>query len=222
MDFEQNLKFRKEKKDAASIANAKGIIKKRTKMTRLEFTMPKMGESITEGTIISWLVQEGDSFNEGDILCEVATDKVDNEVPAPGDGVMLQHLVKANDIVPVGAVIAVLELSKQVKETVTSEVKKESPEKARKKKSKPIKGQTQKAFKVNDNVFVSPLVESIAREHHISFEELARIPGTGKDARLRKSDLMDYISEGRPFKFAQAVVENNGFSIPDLKFCRNQ
>lgn len=180
--------------------------------------MPKMGESITEGTILSWLVQEGDSFSEGDILCEVATDKVDNEVPAPADGVLLQHAVKAKDVVPVGAVIAVLELSNEVKQTVTSEAKKEEPKQALPKKSKPSKTQQTTSFKVNENVFISPLVESIARKHHVSFEELARIPGTGKQGRLRKSDLMEYIAEGRPFQFAQPVVEKNGFSIPDLKF----
>ncbi|MGI9593791.1 MAG: lipoyl domain-containing protein, partial [Patiriisocius sp.] len=60
-------------------------------MTQTEFKMPKMGESITQGTILNWLVQEGESFQEGDILVEIATDKVDNEVPAPGSGVMISH-----------------------------------------------------------------------------------------------------------------------------------
>src|SRR5690606_10019345 len=80
-------------------------------MSKTEFKMPKMGESITEGTIINWLVNEGDSFNEGDILLEVATDKVDNEVPAPASGIMLEQKFKAKDVVPVAEVIAILELS---------------------------------------------------------------------------------------------------------------
>ena len=85
-------------------------------MSKTEFKMPKMGESITEGTIINWLVQEGDSFEEGDILVEVATDKVDNEVPAPSAGKMISHSVSAKDVVPVGNVIAILELSEVVSE----------------------------------------------------------------------------------------------------------
>ena len=77
----------------------------------------------------------------------------------------------------------------------------------------------QGAFNVsNSNLFFSPLIVSIAKEQHISFEELARIPLTGDEGRLRKSDLMSYIEEGRPFKYAQPVGTDNGFKIPDLKF----
>ena len=70
----------------------------------------------------------------------------------------------------------------------------------------------------NENHFYSPLVIKIAKEHHISFEELARIPSTGSDGRLRKSDVFQYIDDGRPFKFAQPVAEPKGFAIPNLKF----
>lgn len=187
-----------------------------------EFKMPKMGESITEGTIINWLVQEGDSFEEGDILVEVATDKVDNEVPAPASGTLVSHSVSAKEVVPVGAVIAILEFSGEVaseiskQETPSNEKTTESAK--RNKKQSATNSAKSKAFKVNENVFVSPLVDSMARKHHISYEELARIPGTGKDGRLRKSDVNSYLEGGRPFQFAQAVVENSGFQIPDLKF----
>jgi 2-oxoglutarate dehydrogenase E2 component (dihydrolipoamide succinyltransferase) len=182
-----------------------------------------MGESITEGTIINWLVQEGDSFEEGDILVEVATDKVDNEVPAPSAGKMISHLAKAKDVVPVGNVIAVLELSDESKNK--QEIKDRSlpngvmSEGQRgKSKSKVISSAISKSFNVNENVFISPLVDSIARKNHISYEELARIKGTGQDGRLRKSDVTNYLKEGRPFQFAQAVSEGSGFKIPDLKF----
>src|SRR5690606_26940537 len=98
------------------------------RMSKFELKMPKMGESITEGTIINWLVQEGDSFEEGDILLEVATDKVDNEVPAPVSGTITKLMFQAKDVVAVGQVIAVLEASetskslegKSKKQTVTS------------------------------------------------------------------------------------------------------
>ena len=79
-----------------------------------ELKMPKMGESITEGTIINWLINEGDSFDEGDIILEVATDKVDNEVPAPAAGTLLETKYQAKDVVKVGEVIAILEVSEEV------------------------------------------------------------------------------------------------------------
>lgn len=181
-----------------------------------------MGESITEGTIINWLINEGDSFEEGDILLEVATDKVDNEVPAPASGKMLEHKFNAKDVVPVGEVIALLELSdeKNVSKTIkNSSEKNKSQENSSVTKSKPQKPTSKPAsFKVNENIFISPLIDSMARKNHISYEELARISGTGKEGRLRKSDLLNYINEGRPFKFAQPVPEVSGFQIPDLKF----
>jgi 2-oxoglutarate dehydrogenase E2 component (dihydrolipoamide succinyltransferase) len=190
-------------------------------MSKTEFKMPKMGESITEGTIINWLVAEGDSFEEGDILLEVATDKVDNEVPTPASGKMLEHKFKAKDVVPVGEVIAILEfseekgasksISKTSEKTVSKTETSEKP-KVQKQISKPT------SFKVNENVFISPLVDAIARKNHISYEELARIGGTGKDGRLRKSDVSEYLENGRPFQFAQAVPEVSGFQVPDLKF----
>lgn len=178
--------------------------------------MPKMGESITEGTIINWVVKEGDHFEEGDILLEVGTDKVDNEVPAPAAGKMLQHKCKPKDVVAVGSVVAILELSEEGKRVVPKMEK--SPIKPPIETAKVKEKSTATSFKVNENVFVSPLVDSIARAHHISYEELARIQGTGKDKRLQKSDLMNYIAEGRPFKFAQPSSVPQGFKIPDLKF----
>jgi 2-oxoglutarate dehydrogenase E2 component (dihydrolipoamide succinyltransferase) len=188
-------------------------------MSEVQFRMPKMGESITEGKILSWLVKEGDTFEEGDILVEVATDKVDNEVPAPAAGKLLEYKAKALEVVPVGEIIAVLELSGEVKlepaPATTDAAKKPSEALSKKKSSAAV---PTASFKVNENVFISPLIESVARTHHISYEELARIPGTGKDGRLRKSDVLNYIGEGRPFQFVQPVVENSGFKVPDLKF----
>ncbi|MAM30170.1 MAG: 2-oxoglutarate dehydrogenase [Flavobacteriaceae bacterium] len=182
--------------------------------------MPKMGESITEGTIINWLVQEGESFEEGDILVEVATDKVDNEVPAPSAGTMISHKVSTKDVVPVGEVIAILELEEDAaKKNMNFEEKQTTPpqKKQAPKKEKPSASKS-KNFKVNENLFISPLVDTMARKNHISYEELARISGTGKDGRLRKSDVTAYLDEGRPFQFAQAVPEVSGFQVPDLQF----
>lgn len=204
-------------------------------MSKFDLTMPKMGESITEGTIINWLINDGDSFEEGDIILEVATDKVDNEVPAPKSGTLVKTLFKAKDVVPVGEVIAVLEVSE------TSQIKKEPVISSPSEKSHKQKTPQPKATRTpiipnlnstsssassstsisisNSNTFFSPLIQKIAKEQHISFEELARIPATGHEGRLRKSDVFNYIEDGRPYKFAQPVTQDpTAYRIPQLKF----
>lgn len=191
-------------------------------MPNVEFTMPRLGESITEAAIIKWFKSVGDTIEVDEILLEVATDKVDSEVPSTISGTIVELLYKQNEVVEIGAPIAIIDSDGAIpKSTKASKEKKKPTEtvkqtSANSKRSEPKPGA--KAFKVNENVFISPLVESIAKEHHISYEELARIPASGNDGRLRKSDVMNYIAEGRPFKFAQPVSENNGFKIPDLKF----
>lgn len=199
-------------------------------MAKSAFVLPRMGESITEGTILNWLVQEGESFDEGDILVEVATDKVDNEVPAPAAGIMISHKVAIKEVVPVGETIAILDLNEgSASGKVKTEPSKSSKQKdknalPRGEMSKAQRGRSlsnkseSRAFVVNENMFVSPLVDAMARKHHISYEELARISGTGKEGRLRKSDVSNYIEEGRPFQFAQSVTIPSGFQVPDLKF----
>lgn len=196
--------------------------------------MPKMGESITEGTIINWLIEEGDSFEEGDILLEVATDKVDNEVPAPANGTLLKTHFGPKDVVPVGEVIATLNLSA---ESDTSDAKKPEqkatknktasiPETNKRRPSTPNQNipSISNAFTVsNTNQFISPLILSIAKEHHISYEELSRIPATGKEGRLRKSDVFQYIDEGRPYKFAQPVQrDETAYRIPQLNLDKGE
>lgn len=205
-----------------------------------DFTLPKMGESITEGTILNWLVQEGESFNEGDILVEVGTDKVDNEVPAPFDGIMIKHLATAGEEVQIGVSIAQLEarvgganttttLKNQLiadkKPSSTKQVNNQTKSKSSVKDSLKLGGgkisnQVSSSY-VNEDLFVSPLVDKIARANHMSYEELARIPATGNQGRLRKSDVVNYINEGRPFQFAQAVSNEpdpTAYRIPQLKF----
>ena len=189
----------------------------------IELKMPKMGESITEGTIINWMIGEGDTFEEGDVLLEVATDKVDNEVPAPISGKLEKILFKAKDVVAVGEAIAILSVSdsdsnSETKTTLSPEKPQSSPAK---KASKP-KVASQKiaqglGVSSNTNTFFSPLIVSIAKEHHISYEELARIPATGNDGRLRKSDVFNYINDGRPFQFVQPSVQDpTAYRIPQL------
>lgn len=194
-------------------------------MSETAFKVPKMGESITEGTIINWVVQEGDSFEEGDILVEIATDKVDNEVPAPFSGVMKEHKAQANDVVAVGSEIAILEESSSDSK---SEEKSKSNLKSKEKEassipSTKVEASTKSSAKkplqktasvgIQNNTFYSPLVISIAKEHHVSFEELARIEATGNDGRLRKSDVFKYIDAGRPYQFSASTSTISGEGI---------
>lgn len=189
-----------------------------------DLLMPKMGESITEGTILNWLVAPGESFDEGDILVEVATDKVDNEVPAPCAGVMSEYLFEPNSVVAVGVAIARFEESdaKGMKHVESAAKTNDAPKQVRKvssKKQPQSQTKSTQAFTTpNTNMFISPLVDAMAREHHISYEELARISGTGNDGRLRKSDVAQYLDDGRPYQFAQPVAtpDPDAYKIPKL------
>jgi len=210
-----------------NFGNAESINRRKETMSKFELKMPKMGESITEGTIINWLINEGDSFDEGDIILEVATDKVDNEVPAPASGVLTKTMFNAKDVVAVGEVMAILEVSKEVNPSKKNNIAQNNSDKSQKKKkiSKRQKlvstASNSNSFSVsNSNTFFSPLIIEIAKEHHISFEELARIPATGNEGRLRKSDVFQYIEDGRPYKFAQPVPEKDptAYRIPQLSF----
>lgn len=222
--------------------------------TTTEFILPKMGESITEGTILNWLVQEGESFEEGDILIEVGTDKVDNEVPAPFAGTMIKHLCENGDVVEIGKPVAQIEASEGATKGETSskpdakDLKKpsgledvgeksnlssnkqkqisssgsaaQSMSKGRERVGNQKKNDVSSSY-INKDLFVSPLVDKIARENHISYEELARIPATGAQGRLRKSDVIQYLNDGRPNQFAQAVSNEpdpTAYRIPQLKF----
>ncbi|MBT8256732.1 MAG: 2-oxo acid dehydrogenase subunit E2 [Bacteroidia bacterium] len=180
--------------------------------------MPKLGESITEAAIIKWFKEVGDTVEYDEILLEVATDKVDSEVPSTVSGEIVEILYQPNEVVGVGEVIALIKSDgKEGSKAAPIEKKRTmSPvEKTFKSRQQTTKQPT--SFKVNENVFISPLVDSVAREHHISYEELARIPGTGKDGRLRKSDVLAYLKDGRPFQFAQPE-STSGFKVPDLQF----
>ncbi len=189
-------------------------------MSEYKFKMPRLGESITEAAIIKWFKNVGDTIEEDEVLLEVATDKVDAEVPSLVSGIVTELLFKQNDVISIGETIAIIKTDGNVSPVEKEEVGQQKPSKVSDKVTKPPSQKIkQGAFNVsNSNLFFSPLIISIAKEQHISFEELARIPLTGDEGRLRKSDLMNYIEDGRPFKYAQPVVTNNSFKVPDLKF----
>lgn len=194
-------------------------------MSQVEFKMPRLGESITEAAIIKWFKDVGDTVEFDEILLEVATDKVDSEVPSTISGEIIELLYEPNDVVKIGAVIALirsdgegsLQNDKTNKRSITSTKKTGTTAITSGVKMKKTPAVTT-SFKINEDVFISPLVDSVARKHHISYEELARIPGSGKEGRLRKSDVLNYISEGRPFQFVQPISEDSGFKVPDLQF----
>ncbi len=193
--------------------------------------MPKLGESITEASIITWFKNVGDTIEDDEMLLEVATDKVDSEVPSTVSGVIVDILFDANEVIKIGETIAIIEIDgKGASSKKATKIKKAATIPANVNKGKVVKRpkfiqppsvETSASFsKSNANTFFSPLIISIAKNHHISFEELARIPATGKTGRLRKSDVFDYIESGRPFKFAQPAVQQDptAYRIPQLSF----
>lgn len=193
--------------------------------------MPKLGESITEAAIITWFKNVGDTIEEDEMLLEVATDKVDSEVPSNVSGVIEEILFKANEVIKIGDTIAIIStdgnVSSSKKKSKMPAVIPSATETSQSKVEKLAKQQTinpnggEKSHLIttsNSNQFFSPLIIKIAKEHHISFEELARIPATGKDGRLRKSDVFQYLNDGRPYQFVQTVVQDpTAYRIPQLK-----
>ena len=156
----------------------------------IDIIMPKMGESITEGTIIKWLKKAGDKVKRDEIIFEISTDKVDTEVPSSVDGTITEILYKENDTVDVGTVVARVSTSGGV-------VKKEREPKLEEvlmKKEIHIPVEIKQASSNKEgNPFYSPLVLNIARTENISFDELTDIPGTGTGGRITKNDLLKYI-----------------------------
>lgn len=197
-----------------------------------ELKMPRLGESITEAAIINWFKNVGDTIEEDEMILEVATDKVDSEVPSTVSGVIKELLFEPNDIIKIGATIAIIEVTessnsdnkKNLNEDIKERKENNIPKKSLlKNKNTNLKVKSEKKPKssnigVQNNTFFSPLIIAIAKEQHISFEELARIRATGKDGRLRKSDLYQYIEEGRPAQFVQPTSEPDptAYRIPQL------
>lgn len=167
-------------------------------MATVEMLMPKMGESIIEGTILTWLKKEGDTIEQDESVLEVATDKVDTEVPATHGGVLKKILAKEGDVIAVGAPIAIIEIEGEESASTTTEVT-ASDEKETLVAAAPAQTQTILASapvattSQGDDRFYSPLVLSIAKEENISKSELSTIPGTGKEGRVTKQDMLKYV-----------------------------
>jgi len=189
-------------------------------MSNFQIVMPKLGESIQEGTITKWFVKEGDTIEEDDILFEVATDKVDSEIPSPVDGVMSKILFPENSLVAVGEILAVIsiggdESGKSEKSAEDSEATNIVDEETTSmnepvEEKTPVKNSNEENSVENSrelsNRFYSPLVKTIAKQENISFDELESIAGSGANGRVQKNDILDYIKSKNSGK-ATAVVQ---------------
>jgi 2-oxoglutarate dehydrogenase E2 component (dihydrolipoamide succinyltransferase) len=173
-------------------------------MALIEMVMPKMGESVMEGTILRWLKQVGDKIEQDESVLEVATDKVDTDVPATHAGILHQILVKEGDVVKVGSAIAVISTQSDssdspIPATVSAEV---SP----KTSTQILLADHQAQSSSNGDRFYSPLVKNIAKEEGISPEELSSIQGTGREGRVTKEDILSYL-QNRSNQPVQAVSQ---------------
>ncbi len=169
-------------------------------MADFKIVMPKLGESIQEGTITKWFVKVGDTVEEDDILFEVATDKVDSEIPSPVDGKITQIIYPENSLVPVGEVLAIINIGGE-QSTENTDVIESVSEKSDKNDTKEIESENINEFDSARKLstrFYSPLVKTIAREEKIPFEELEQIPGSGVGGRVQKKDLLEYIENRKP------------------------
>ncbi|HOD11231.1 MAG TPA: 2-oxo acid dehydrogenase subunit E2, partial [Flavobacterium sp.] len=172
-----------------------------------EFKMPKMGESISEATIISWLKNVGDFVEAEETILEVATDKVDSDVPAPVSGVITEIRFQKDDVVEVGTVLALIE------EKVGSQKLEVGSKKAEVKKDEVVSNEktetrnSQLATR-NSDAFISPLIISIAQKENLSIEELQIIPGSGTDGRLQKSDVFNYL-KNRKYPIQSKQITDN-------------
>ncbi|SMC95456.1 dihydrolipoamide acetyltransferase family protein [Pedobacter africanus] len=164
-------------------------------MAQYELLLPKMGESVAEATIIKWVKQPGDQVSLDDTILEIATDKVDSEVPSPVSGKLVKQLFKEDDIVQVGAIIALIETDAAA--SVDTEIKVGTPvvsaEPVAEIILENIPGTEQLPADFISDRFYSPLVKNIAAQERISVNELDSITGTGAEGRLTKDDLLNYV-----------------------------
>jgi 2-oxoglutarate dehydrogenase E2 component (dihydrolipoamide succinyltransferase) len=181
----------------------------------VEIVMPKMGESITVGTIIKWLKKTGDSVKCDEVIFEISTDKVDTEVPSPVDGTITEILFKENDTVDVGTVIARISTSGELVRKEPEQVQEEVPIQ----KEKYMPAEINKVTPEQEgNLFYSPLVLNIARIENVSFNELSNITGTGTSGRLTKNDLLKYIQNKKSgIKTNNESIKSTETKSPELK-----
>ena len=164
-------------------------------MAHVELIMPKMGESVAEATIISWQKEVGENIEMDETVVEIATDKVDSEVPSTVDGVLIKKLFEADDVVKVGDVFAIVETEGGAETTAPVVEEAPAPDVAAAKVEEQVAQVRESVQPITneESRFYSPLVRSIASEEGISLEELEQVPGTGKEGRITKVDILAYV-----------------------------
>ena len=169
-------------------------------MAKFELKLPKMGESVAEATITSWLKEVGDTIELDEAVLEIATDKVDSEVPSEVDGILIETFFKVDDVVQVGQVIAIIETEgdEEQHDATDASIINDASEETKKavelvSNTVTVAKETVKPVASSETRFYSPLVKNIAKEEGVTQEELDNIVGTGLEDRVTKSDIIDYI-----------------------------
>ena len=181
-------------------------------MARFELKLPKMGESVAEATITSWLKEVGDTIELDEAVVEIATDKVDSEVPSEVEGTLVEILYQKDEVVAVGEIIAIIEIEGEGSENEQADTAnnieksqvaavEETIEKAVEVVSRPISKNS------DSGKFYSPLVRNIAKTEGVSMEQLETISGSGKDGRVTKEDILLYLENGTPVPKATVIKE---------------
>jgi 2-oxoglutarate dehydrogenase E2 component (dihydrolipoamide succinyltransferase) len=185
-------------------------------MAQFELILPKMGESVAEATVTNWLKNVGDTIDAEESVVEVATDKVDSEVPSPVSGTLVKILVDVNGVAEVGSPIAIIEVEGEESGSTAAAAPEVAPEPEI--AAAEIEAQVAAAAasisapepsgpiaKNPNGRFYSPLVRSMAKEEGIGQSELDQIPGSGKEGRVTKKDIVAYLEKGRSASAPSAV-----------------
>ncbi len=172
-------------------------------MAIAELVMPKMGESIMEATVLKWHKRVGDQVKQDETVLEIATDKVDSEVPSTAEGTITEILFKENDVVPIGTVIARIETGGGGQQSAVSGQREAQPQADKTVEEVPYVPQSTQTIAPkggSGNKFYSPLVLNIANSEGIALSELENIPGTGNEGRVTKKDILQYVADKKAGK----------------------
>jgi len=190
-------------------------------MALVEMVMPKMGESIMEGTVLAWLKNVGDSIDEDESVLEVATDKVDTEVPSVHAGILKEILAKEGEVVSVGNPIAIIDTEKDAVNTEQLiDADPEENEEANLEEVSAInvavEATTEQIYNSNSKRFYSPLVLNIAKEENITKAELEVISGSGTQGRVTKNDIIAYVKSRSIGSNANSTRSNGSFTVSSV------
>jgi 2-oxoglutarate dehydrogenase E2 component (dihydrolipoamide succinyltransferase) len=187
-------------------------------MSKIDILLPKMGESVAEATIIKWLKNEGERVEADEPIVEIATDKVDSEVPAPEAGILLKRTVNEGDVVKVGQLIAQIGQEAMASSTPTAQAAAPVVASNGRSQATPAAQPAQHELQRSgpSGKFYSPLVRNIARSEGIALEELEAIPGSGQGGRVTKKDILDYLPN-RGQATTPATTNGNGATAPRVE-----